>query len=39
MFRMLIDSCVWIDLGKDQKQAPLLGVVEEMVNQCRKDSE
>lgn len=28
---MLIDTCVWLDLAKDQKQAPLLGVVEEMV--------
>jgi hypothetical protein len=31
MFRMLIDTCVWLDLAKDQKQLPLLGVVEEMV--------
>jgi len=31
MFRMLIDTCVWLDLAKDQKQAPVLGVVEEMV--------
>jgi PIN domain len=32
MFRMLIDTCVWLDLAKDQRQMPVLGVVEEMVN-------
>jgi hypothetical protein len=31
MFRMLIDTCVWLDLAKDQKQLSVLGVVEEMV--------
>jgi len=31
MFSMLIDTCVWLDLAKDQKQVPVLGVVEEMV--------
>ena len=31
MFRMLIDTCVWLDLAKDQRQLPVLGVVEEMV--------
>ena len=31
MFRILIDTCVWLDLAKDPKQAPVLGVVEEMV--------
>jgi hypothetical protein len=31
MFRMLIDTCVWLDLAKDPKQVPALGVVEEMV--------
>jgi hypothetical protein len=31
MFRMLIDTCVWLDLTKDQKQVSVLGVVEEMV--------
>jgi hypothetical protein len=30
MFKILIDTCVWLDLAKDQKQAPLLSVVEEM---------
>src|SRR2546428_9419813 len=28
---MLIDTCVWLDLAKDQKQESVLGVVEEMV--------
>jgi hypothetical protein len=32
MFRMLIDTCVWLDLARDQRQAPVLGVIEEMVN-------
>jgi len=31
MFRMLIDTCVWLDLAKDQRQVSVLGVVEEMV--------
>ena len=31
MFRILIDTCVWLDLAKDQKQVSVLGVVEEMV--------
>ena len=31
MFRMLIDTCVWLDLAKDPKQVPVLGVVEELV--------
>ena len=31
MFKMLIDTCVWLDLAKDPRQAPVLGVVEEMV--------
>lgn len=31
MFRFLIDTCVWLDLAKDPKQAPVLGVVEELV--------
>src|SRR5437016_1563465 len=33
MFRILVDTCVWLDLAKDQKQAAVLGVVEEMVRQ------
>jgi hypothetical protein len=28
---MLIDTCVWLDLAKDPRQEPVLGVVEEMV--------
>jgi len=31
MFRMLIDTCVWLDLAKDPKQAPVLGVIEELL--------
>jgi PIN domain len=31
MFKMLIDTCVWLDLAKDPRQIPMLGVVEEMV--------
>lgn len=31
MFKMLIDTCVWLDLAKDPRQASLLSVVEEMV--------
>lgn len=33
MFNVLIDTCVWLDLAKDTRQAPLIGVVEEMVKQ------
>lgn len=31
MFKMLIDTCVWLDLAKDPKQESVLDVVEEMV--------
>lgn len=31
MIKMLIDTCVWLDLAKDPKQEPLLSVIEEMV--------
>lgn len=31
MFKMLVDTCVWLDIAKDPRQTPLLGVVEEMV--------
>ncbi len=31
MFRFLVDTCVWLDLAKDAKQAVVLGVVEELV--------
>ncbi|EKE25234.1 MAG: hypothetical protein ACD_5C00242G0001, partial [uncultured bacterium] len=30
-FRLLIDTCVWLDLAKDPRQGLLLAVVEEMV--------
>jgi hypothetical protein len=33
MFKVLIDTCVWLDLAKDQRQTPLLGVVEQTVKQ------
>jgi hypothetical protein len=31
MFKILVDTCVWLDLAKDQKQIPLVGVLEEMI--------
>jgi PIN domain-containing protein len=31
MFNMLIDTCVWLDLARDQRQVSVLGVVEQMV--------
>jgi hypothetical protein len=31
MFKILIDTCVWLDLAKDAKEQPLLGVLEELV--------
>lgn len=31
MFSMLIDTCVWLDLAKDPKQVPVLGVIEELL--------
>jgi hypothetical protein len=33
VFNILIDTCVWLDLAKDNRQAPVVGVVEEMVKQ------
>lgn len=33
MFRMLIDTCVWLDLAKDPKQVSVLDVVEELLRQ------
>ena len=32
MFWILVDTCVWLDLAKDPKQQPLLGVVEELLS-------
>ena len=31
MFRMLIDTCVWLDVAKDHRQVPVIGVIEEMI--------
>jgi hypothetical protein len=31
MFSVLVDTCVWLDIAKDPRQAPVLGVVEEMI--------
>ena len=31
MFKLLIDTCVWLDLAKDPKQAPVLDVIDEMM--------
>lgn len=31
MFKIVIDTCVWLDLAKDRRQEAVLGVVEEMV--------
>jgi PIN domain len=33
LFRLLIDTCVWLDLAKDHSQLPLLGVLEELTRQ------
>jgi hypothetical protein len=33
MFKILVDTSVWLDLVKDPKQVPVVGVVEEMVSQ------
>lgn len=33
MFTMLIDTCVWLDLVRDRKQHPVLGVVEQMIRE------
>lgn len=33
MFKFVIDTCVWLDLAKDPKQYPVLGVIEKMVGQ------
>jgi PIN domain len=31
MFRILIDTCVWLDLAKDYRQRSLLGALEKLV--------
>lgn len=33
MFTLLIDTCVWLDIAKDQQQQATLGVLEELVRQ------
>lgn len=33
MFRILVDTCVWLDVAKDAKQVAIVGVIEEMVKQ------
>jgi hypothetical protein len=33
MFKLLIDTCVWLDLAKDSQQQPLLSVLEELIRQ------
>jgi hypothetical protein len=33
VFNILIDTCVWLDLAKDTRQTPVVGVVEEMLKQ------
>ena len=33
MFRVLVDTCVWLDLAKDSRQHAVLGVVEEMIEE------
>jgi hypothetical protein len=35
LFKMLIDTCVWLDLAKDYQRQGLLGVLEELVRQNR----
>jgi hypothetical protein len=31
MFKMLIDTCVWLDVAKDRSQLPLLDVIDELI--------
>ena len=33
MFRILIDTCVWLDIAKDYHQQALLGVLAELLRQ------
>jgi PIN domain len=35
MFKILVDTCVWLDLAKDARQRALLGVLEELVREGR----
>src|ERR1700685_1481409 len=31
MFKLLIDTCVWLDVAKDRSQLPSLDVIDEMI--------
>jgi hypothetical protein len=33
MFKILIDTCVWLDLAKDYQQQPILSALEELIHQ------
>ena len=33
MFKILVDTCVWLDLAKDYQRQAVLGVIEELVRQ------
>src|ERR1700686_577861 len=33
VFRILIDTCVWLDLAKDYQQQPILTALEELIRQ------
>jgi hypothetical protein len=33
MFKILVDTCVWLDLAKDYQRQAVLGVLEELVRQ------
>jgi hypothetical protein len=33
MFKILIDTCVWLDVAKDHQRQSILGVLEELVRQ------
>jgi hypothetical protein len=35
VFKILIDTCVWLDLAKDAQQRPLLSALEELVQERR----
>jgi hypothetical protein len=34
VFKILIDTCVWLDLAKDYQQQPILGALEELIRQA-----
>ena len=31
MFRVLVDTCVWIDLAKDYRDQPIIGALEDLI--------